>query len=238
MLRKVRPETSTPLWLSKNCCRWQKKKKKSSPLWIDDVIYESRFQGEWVWLDSGIGVPVGAKVKVTPGGQRLLVDDAGKVKHSQSTRKSPMTFQSPLELAVSLNSRRSNRFLFFCPGAQFVSGARRLPQDHAPYVSGGGGRHDQTGWHDRGWPATKLAAAPQTRNHLCTFHASFALDGVLGEWKHRLQMFEICWAASAKKINPSGESLLQISSNKPLWLSLPIPCSDVLKKKKTVNVRA
>uniref|UniRef100_A0A3Q2YWP2 Unconventional myosin-VIIa-like n=1 Tax=Hippocampus comes TaxID=109280 RepID=A0A3Q2YWP2_HIPCM len=41
------------------------------------------FQGEWVWLDSGTGVPIGAKVKVTPSGQRLLVDDAGK-EHSLS----------------------------------------------------------------------------------------------------------------------------------------------------------
>lgn len=37
------------------------------------------FQGEWVWVDSSIGVPIGARVKVTPSGQRLLVDDEGKV---------------------------------------------------------------------------------------------------------------------------------------------------------------
>nr|XP_057924385.1 unconventional myosin-VIIa-like [Doryrhamphus excisus] len=36
------------------------------------------FQGEWVWLDSDTGVPIGAKVKVTPSGQCLLVDDVGK----------------------------------------------------------------------------------------------------------------------------------------------------------------
>ncbi|XP_041658240.1 unconventional myosin-VIIa-like [Cheilinus undulatus] len=35
-------------------------------------------KGEWVWVDSDIGVPIGAKVKVTPSGQRLLVDDEGK----------------------------------------------------------------------------------------------------------------------------------------------------------------
>ncbi|KAI3375240.1 hypothetical protein L3Q82_021746, partial [Scortum barcoo] len=34
--------------------------------------------GEWVWVDSGIGVPIGARVKVTPSGQRLLVKDDGK----------------------------------------------------------------------------------------------------------------------------------------------------------------
>lgn len=32
-----------------------------------------------MWVDSGIGVPIGARVKVTPSGQRLLVDDDGKV---------------------------------------------------------------------------------------------------------------------------------------------------------------
>lgn len=30
-------------------------------------------------MDSSIGVPIGARVKVTPSGQRLLVDDEGKV---------------------------------------------------------------------------------------------------------------------------------------------------------------
>uniref|UniRef100_A0A6Q2Y884 Myosin VIIBb n=1 Tax=Esox lucius TaxID=8010 RepID=A0A6Q2Y884_ESOLU len=34
--------------------------------------------GDWVWLDSGAGVPIGARVKVTEGGQYLLVDDEGK----------------------------------------------------------------------------------------------------------------------------------------------------------------
>uniref|UniRef100_A0A8D3D1Y2 Myosin VIIBb n=1 Tax=Scophthalmus maximus TaxID=52904 RepID=A0A8D3D1Y2_SCOMX len=36
------------------------------------------FQGDWVWVDSDIGVPIGARLKVTPSGQRLLVDDEGK----------------------------------------------------------------------------------------------------------------------------------------------------------------
>ncbi|XP_072297186.1 unconventional myosin-VIIb-like [Eucyclogobius newberryi] len=35
-------------------------------------------KGEWVWLDSNIGVPIGARVKVTPSGQRFLVDDDGQ----------------------------------------------------------------------------------------------------------------------------------------------------------------
>lgn len=38
-------------------------------------------QGEWVWVPSDIGVPIGARVKVTPSGQRSLVDDEGKVNH-------------------------------------------------------------------------------------------------------------------------------------------------------------
>ncbi|KAJ8011282.1 hypothetical protein DPEC_G00056530 [Dallia pectoralis] len=35
-------------------------------------------KGDWVWLDSGIGVPIGARVKVTDTGHHLLVDDEGK----------------------------------------------------------------------------------------------------------------------------------------------------------------
>lgn len=32
-----------------------------------------------MWVDLPNGVPIGARVKVTPSGQRLLVDDEGKV---------------------------------------------------------------------------------------------------------------------------------------------------------------
>uniref|UniRef100_A0A3Q1B715 Myosin VIIBb n=1 Tax=Amphiprion ocellaris TaxID=80972 RepID=A0A3Q1B715_AMPOC len=35
-------------------------------------------KGEWVWVDSDIGVPIGARVKETPSGQHFLVDDEGK----------------------------------------------------------------------------------------------------------------------------------------------------------------
>ncbi|XP_029971015.1 unconventional myosin-VIIa-like [Salarias fasciatus] len=35
-------------------------------------------QGDWVWLDSDIGVPIGAKVKEPAPGRRVLVDDEGK----------------------------------------------------------------------------------------------------------------------------------------------------------------
>ncbi|XP_072219091.1 unconventional myosin-VIIb-like [Leuresthes tenuis] len=34
-------------------------------------------KGEWVWVDSDIGLPIGARVKETPSGRRLLVDDEG-----------------------------------------------------------------------------------------------------------------------------------------------------------------
>uniref|UniRef100_A0AAQ5X3P7 Myosin VIIBb n=1 Tax=Amphiprion ocellaris TaxID=80972 RepID=A0AAQ5X3P7_AMPOC len=39
------------------------------------IVY---LQGEWVWVDSDIGVPIGARVKETPSGQHFLVDDEGK----------------------------------------------------------------------------------------------------------------------------------------------------------------
>lgn len=45
-----------------------------------------------MWVDSDIGVPIGAKVKVTPSGQRLLVDDEGKVK----ARLLPSETEAPL----------------------------------------------------------------------------------------------------------------------------------------------
>ncbi|XP_062337712.1 unconventional myosin-VIIb [Osmerus eperlanus] len=35
-------------------------------------------KGEWVWLESSIGVTIGARVKVTKTGQQVLVDDEGK----------------------------------------------------------------------------------------------------------------------------------------------------------------
>ncbi|XP_071348422.1 unconventional myosin-VIIa-like isoform X2 [Trachinotus anak] len=40
-------------------------------------------KGDWVWVDSDIGVPIGARVKVTRAGHRFLVDDEGK-EHSLS----------------------------------------------------------------------------------------------------------------------------------------------------------
>uniref|UniRef100_A0A671UN64 Myosin VIIB n=1 Tax=Sparus aurata TaxID=8175 RepID=A0A671UN64_SPAAU len=38
----------------------------------------SIFYGDFVWVDSGGGVPIGAQVKVTPTGQLQLIDDEGK----------------------------------------------------------------------------------------------------------------------------------------------------------------
>ncbi|KAK7945068.1 hypothetical protein WMY93_000796 [Mugilogobius chulae] len=54
-------------------------------LWHDTTLVGNRNskmamlrKGEWVWLDSEIGVPIGARVKVTPSGHRFLVDDDGQ----------------------------------------------------------------------------------------------------------------------------------------------------------------
>ncbi|KAF0021681.1 hypothetical protein F2P81_026066 [Scophthalmus maximus] len=35
-------------------------------------------KGDFVWVDSGDGVPIGAEVKVTDTGQLQLIDDGGK----------------------------------------------------------------------------------------------------------------------------------------------------------------
>lgn len=53
------------------------------------------------------------------------------------------------------------------PGEQSVPGAGSFSQDHAPDVSGGRGRHDQAGRHERGRAAEEPAAATQTGTHLC-----------------------------------------------------------------------
>lgn len=36
-------------------------------------------KGDFVWLDSGSAVPIGAEVRVTDAGQLYLTDDDGKV---------------------------------------------------------------------------------------------------------------------------------------------------------------
>lgn len=40
-------------------------------------------KGDFVWLDSGSGVPIGAEVKVTDAGKLHLIDDEGKVRSHQ-----------------------------------------------------------------------------------------------------------------------------------------------------------
>lgn len=37
-------------------------------------------QGDFVWVDSSVGVPIGAEVHLTDTGQLQLIDDEGKVK--------------------------------------------------------------------------------------------------------------------------------------------------------------
>uniref|UniRef100_A0A3P8Q2U0 Myosin VIIBb n=1 Tax=Astatotilapia calliptera TaxID=8154 RepID=A0A3P8Q2U0_ASTCA len=51
--------------------------------------------GEWVWVDSSIGVPIGARVKVTPSGQRLLVDDEGKERRLSPEQEASLKIMHP-----------------------------------------------------------------------------------------------------------------------------------------------
>ncbi|KAG7227320.1 hypothetical protein INR49_000324 [Caranx melampygus] len=51
--------------------------------------------GEWVWVDSNIGVPIGARVKVTPSGQRLLVDDEGKEQSLSQEQEASLKIMHP-----------------------------------------------------------------------------------------------------------------------------------------------
>lgn len=43
------------------------------------ITPNSSKQGDFVWVDTGTGVPIGAEVKVTDTGQIQLLDDEGKV---------------------------------------------------------------------------------------------------------------------------------------------------------------
>ncbi|XP_005458181.1 unconventional myosin-VIIa [Oreochromis niloticus] len=52
-------------------------------------------KGEWVWVDSSIGVPIGARVKVTPSGQRLLVDDEGKERRLSPEQEASLKIMHP-----------------------------------------------------------------------------------------------------------------------------------------------
>uniref|UniRef100_A0A3Q3N3P0 Unconventional myosin-VIIa-like n=1 Tax=Mastacembelus armatus TaxID=205130 RepID=A0A3Q3N3P0_9TELE len=58
-------------------------------------MYVLCFQGEWVWVDSPIGVPIGARVKVTPSGQRLLVDDEGKEQSLSPEQEASLRIMHP-----------------------------------------------------------------------------------------------------------------------------------------------
>ncbi|TMS09760.1 Unconventional myosin-VIIa [Larimichthys crocea] len=52
-------------------------------------------QGEWVWVDSDIGVPIGARLKVTPSGQRLLVNDEGKEQSLSPEQEASLKIMHP-----------------------------------------------------------------------------------------------------------------------------------------------
>ncbi|XP_039672113.1 unconventional myosin-VIIb-like [Perca fluviatilis] len=52
-------------------------------------------KGEWVWMDSDIGVPIGARVNVTPSGQRLLVDDDGKKQSLSQEQEASLRIMHP-----------------------------------------------------------------------------------------------------------------------------------------------
>uniref|UniRef100_A0A672ZFW3 Myosin VIIBb n=1 Tax=Sphaeramia orbicularis TaxID=375764 RepID=A0A672ZFW3_9TELE len=49
----------------------------------------------WVWVESDSGVPIGARVKVTASGHRLLVDDEGKVNESSTEFETALKIMHP-----------------------------------------------------------------------------------------------------------------------------------------------
>ncbi|XP_019957019.2 unconventional myosin-VIIa-like [Paralichthys olivaceus] len=52
-------------------------------------------KGEWVWVDSANGVPIGARVKVSEAGQRLLVDDEGKEQSLSPEQEASLKIMHP-----------------------------------------------------------------------------------------------------------------------------------------------
>ncbi|CAF97644.1 unnamed protein product, partial [Tetraodon nigroviridis] len=69
-------------------------------------------QGQWVWVDTDAEVAVGARVKVTPSGQRLLVDDEGKVNTGVAQRQDVLvadqgTFRTQFDPLTTLLQERS-----------------------------------------------------------------------------------------------------------------------------------
>uniref|UniRef100_A0A3Q3XBS1 Uncharacterized protein n=1 Tax=Mola mola TaxID=94237 RepID=A0A3Q3XBS1_MOLML len=53
---------------------------------------------KWVWVDSDIGVAIGARVKVTPSGQRVLVDDEGKEQSLSREQKASLRTMHPMSV--------------------------------------------------------------------------------------------------------------------------------------------
>lgn len=87
-------------------------------------------------MDSDIGVPIGAQVKVTQSGRQLLVDDDGKVTASISNTTHRAAWTGNTE-GMSMST-----------GAASDSGVGGVPQGHAPDLSGVRGRHDPAGGPD------------------------------------------------------------------------------------------
>lgn len=61
------------------------------------IYFAAESQGEWVWVDTGAEVAIGARVKVTPSGQRLLVDDEGKVNTGRAQKSGHPCGESAFE---------------------------------------------------------------------------------------------------------------------------------------------
>lgn len=70
------------------------------------VFVAGESQGEWVWVDTDAEVAIGARVKVTPSGQRLLVDDEGKVNMGTAPNQDVLVaYQATFEAQLDPSSR-------------------------------------------------------------------------------------------------------------------------------------
>lgn len=119
-------------------------------------------QGDFVWLKSSVGVPIGAEVTVTDTGQLRLVDDDGKVR----------ILSSRDVLCLFFYRWDPNLTVTFV----FNAGAQDHQEDggggpaHAPHLGQQRGGHDPAGWPERGGAPQEPAGATQGGPHLRRCH--------------------------------------------------------------------
>lgn len=95
-------------------------------------------QGDFVWVDIGAHVPIGAEVKVTDTGQFQLIDDEGKVQNLSTVFFVVVMFRT----GVCSHLHMYQLFYNVHTGAQDQQEDGGRHPAHAPHLCEGCGRHD------------------------------------------------------------------------------------------------